>query len=78
MVGLLIFLAGSALMFHLGAGSVPSVLKPLSTVWVHAGYDQKWIKVGLWVLFAFLAVAMLLFVGIPLYSGVVHLGRGSE
>jgi hypothetical protein len=75
-VFLFLFFAGCTLLYHLGSGRVPGVLKPLANVWVQTGYDPKWINVGLWILFAFLAVPVLLFVGIPLYSVVVHLGRG--
>lgn len=68
--------AGSVLLYHLGSGRVPSALRPLANVWVQRGYDPKWINFGLWVLIALLAVSMLLFLGIPLYSVAVDLGRG--
>ena len=76
MLGLLVFLVGGVLLYHLGAGRVPKLLKPVANVWVSAGYDPKWVSVGLWVLFALLAGAMLLFIGIPLYTSLADLGRG--
>lgn len=76
MVAILIYGAGGVLLYHLGAGRVPSTLRPLADVWVQRGYDPKWINFGLWVLLALLAVSMLLFLGIPLYKVVVDLGRG--
>jgi len=75
-VGLPIIVAGSILLYHLGSGSVPGALKPLAHAWVQTGYDPKWINVGMWLLFALLAASMLLFLGIPLYSVVLNLGRG--
>jgi hypothetical protein len=74
--GVLLFLAGNSLLSHLGAGSVPNTLRPLTNAWAKAGVDTKWINVGLWLLFALIAVAMLLFVGFYLYTSAVDLGRG--
>lgn len=73
-LALLVFLAGGAMLYHLGSGRVPKVLKPVANVWVSAGYDPKWVNVGLWALFALLAGMMLVFIGIPLYSSLSDLG----
>lgn len=78
MLGLLIFLAGGALLYHLGSGRVPSVMKPVADVWVRAGCDPKWINVGLWALFGLLAGAMLIFIGFPLYDALTDLGLGFQ
>jgi hypothetical protein len=76
MLGILIFLAGSSLLYHLGAGSIPNLLKPLTNVWVKTGGAPKWINAALWTLFLLVAGAMLLFIGLPLYSSLVDMGRG--
>lgn len=77
MIGVAIFLAGGALLHDLGAGRVPGLFKPVADAWARAGHDTKWVRAGLWTLFALLALAMLFFVGIPLYSSVVGLGARS-
>jgi hypothetical protein len=39
--GLMIFIAGGALLSHLGAGSVPHVLKPVANVWMKSRGSPK-------------------------------------
>jgi hypothetical protein len=74
--GLMIFLAGGALISHLGAGSVPHVLKPVAHAWVKSGGSPKSFSFILWGLFALIAFAMLIFIGVPLYTSLMDLGRG--
>jgi hypothetical protein len=74
--GLMIFLAGGALLSHLGAGSVPDMVKPIANVWVKSGLGQKSFDFVLWGLFALLAFAMVIFIGAPLYTSLMELGRG--
>ena len=78
MLGLVTFLAGGALLYHLGSGRVPGVLKPVTRLWARAGHDPKWIMVGLWALFVLLAGAMALFVGFYLYHALLFLGGGRQ
>ena len=75
-VGLMIFLAGGALLSHLGAGSVPHILKPVAHVWEKSGLSLKSFSFVLWGLFALIAFAMLIFIGVPLYTTVMDLGHG--
>jgi hypothetical protein len=72
----MIFLAGGALLSHLGAGSVPNVLKPVANVWVKSGGSPKSFSFVLWGLFALIAFAMLIFIGVPFYTSLMDLGRG--
>jgi hypothetical protein len=68
--------SGGALLSHLGAGSVPKALKPFANVWLKSGRSPKSFNVALWLLFALIAMAVLLLIGIPLYSVVNDMGRG--
>jgi hypothetical protein len=74
--GLMVFLAGGALLSHLGAGSVPHGLKPVANVWLKSGGSPKSFSFVLWGLFALVAFAMLIFIGVPLYTSLMDLGRG--
>ncbi len=74
--GLMVFLAGGALLSHLGAGSVPHILKPVAYAWAKSGLSPKSFNFVLWGLFAVIAFAMLIFIGVPLYTSVMDLGRG--
>ena len=74
--GLMIFLAGGALLSHLGAGSTPNMLKPIAHVWVKSGLSPKSFSFVLWGLFALIAFAMIIFIGVPLYTSIMDLGRG--
>ena len=47
MLGLVMFIVGGALLYHLGSGRVPKVLKPVANAWVSAGHNPKWVGVGL-------------------------------
>jgi hypothetical protein len=72
----IIFLAGGALLSHLGGGTVPNMLKPISIVWVKSGLSPKSFSFVLWGLFALIAFTMLVFLGVPLYISLMDLGRG--
>jgi hypothetical protein len=74
--GLMIFPAGGALLSHLGAGSVPNVLKPAAHLWVKSGGSPQSFSFFLWGLFALIAFAMIIFIGVPLYTSLMDLGRG--
>jgi hypothetical protein len=74
--GLMIFLAGGALLSHLGAGSVPHVLKLVAHVLAKSGLSSKSFNFVLWGLFALIAFAMVIFIGIPLYTSLMDVGRG--
>ena len=62
---------GASLLYYLGAGRVPPPLKPMTNVWVRAGYDPKWITVAMWATFVILALIFLFFVGRPLYYAFI-------
>ena len=68
--------AGSVLAQHLGAGSVPPRLQPLTNAWVKAGGDPKRVKLFLWLLFSLLACAFFAAVIMLAYPAVADLGRG--
>ena len=55
-------IAGGDLLYHLGRGSVPDVLKPIAGVSVKSGIDSKRVNIILWMLFALIAGAFLFFV----------------
>jgi hypothetical protein len=74
LVVLLIFFVGAALLRDLGAGRVPHPIRPVANVWVRAGCDPKWVTVAMWVVFATMAFALILLIGIPLYHAVIDLG----
>jgi hypothetical protein len=74
--GLMIFLAGGALLSHLGAGSLPNMLKPVAHVWVKSGLSPKSFGFVLWGLFVLIAFAMVIFIIVPLYTSLMDLGRG--
>jgi hypothetical protein len=67
---------GGTLLSHLGAGSVPNALKPFANVWLKSGRSPKSFNGALWFLFALIAIAVFIFIGIPLYSVVNGMGRG--
>ena len=75
-LGGMLILTGGSLLSYLGAGSIPPTLKPFAHVWVKSGGSPKSFNVALWVLFTLVAVAVSLFIGIPLYSAVNDVGRG--
>ena len=66
--------AGASLLYYLGAGRIPPPVRPVANAWARAGYDPKWITLALWGVFAIIAVAFLLFVGVPMFHAVVDLG----
>jgi hypothetical protein len=72
----MIFLAGGALLSHLGAGSVPNILKPVAHVWIKSGGSPKSFSFVLWGLFALIAFMMVIFIGVPLYTSAMDLGHG--
>ena len=65
---LLVFLsfvfAGASLLFYLGAGRVPPLVRPVANAWARAGYDPKWVTLALWGVFAIIAVAFLLYLNV--------------
>ena len=68
--------AGTVLLRHLGAGTVPPRLKPLANLWVQSGRDPKWVRIFLWIVFWLIACAFFASVLIPLSRAVLDLGRG--
>ena len=73
-LAIFIIFAGNSLLLDLGAGRVPSRLKPVANLLVRAGYDPKWVIVAMWGAFAILSFALLVLIGIPLVVAVVDLG----
>ncbi len=77
--GLLLILlvaAGSVLLGHLGAGTVPERLKPISDRWVRTGRDPRWVALCLWLIFSSIAFIFFISVLIPLGHAALYLGRG--
>ncbi len=52
------------------------MLKPVAHVWVKSGLSSKSFSFVLWGLFALIAFAMVIFIGVPLYTSLMDLGRG--
>ena len=75
LIGMLI-LAGSALLLHLGGGSVPGRLKPLAGAWGRYGGSPESFNRFLWGLFVLIASAVFLYLGFFLYKAVTALGSG--
>jgi hypothetical protein len=74
-IGMLL-LAGSALLLHLGAGSVPGRLKPLADAWGKYGGSPKSLNLFLWGVFALMAGGVFLYIGFFLYKSILALGGG--
>jgi hypothetical protein len=72
----LLFVGGGDLLYHLGRGSVPDLLKPVVNVCVKSGIELKWVNVALWMLFILIAGILLLLIGYPLIDTLVDMGRG--
>ncbi|HEV7858517.1 MAG TPA: hypothetical protein VGO91_07795 [Pyrinomonadaceae bacterium] len=73
---MLLFYAGCSLLYHLGAGTIPSMLKPLVNMWVKEGDEAKGVNIALWLLFILVAGALLLYLVAPMYSVILDMGRG--
>lgn len=76
--GLGLFLAGSALLSDLGSGQTPVWFQPVAKRWSPAGYNPKWITLGIGTLFGFVAALTLLYIGIPLHTAIVDLGTPND
>ncbi len=71
----LIIYVGDVLLQNLGAGTVPRTLEPLSSSWVKAGRDPKWVNFALWTLFCVDALVFLIPTGYVIYDTALSLGR---
>jgi hypothetical protein len=74
LLGLGIFLIGSSLLYYLGSRRKPDIAETVTQLLVRTGYNPKWVIIGLWALFALVAVAMTTFIAFYLYKSLIFLG----